>query len=203
VPFQIYQTANILNYLSVAEQSFSDRTLMLWMKNEDEQNLLRRFGWNGGLNTDPQTPQAGIYFNCIIASKMGWFLVMDSQLGERTVNDDGSSTYPVTVTLTNSISEEEIQAGGSYILGGNGGVIVGSVYFFAPAGGTVSDFTMSNDGKVIERMYHDLELGFVSRLSLYPQKTVTVTYNVTTAPGVEGPLTFSQTPTVQDYHKIN
>ena len=194
---------DVLNYLSVAEQSFSDRTLMVWMKNEAEQNLIRCFGWNGGLNTDPQTPQAGIYFNCMLSSKMGWFLVMDSQLGECTVNDDGSRTYPVTVTFTNSISEEEIHGGSSYILGGNGGVIVGSAYFFAPAGGTVSGFTMSNNGRVIEEMYHELALGFVPQMSIYPQQSVTVTYYVTTAPGVEEPLTFSQTPTVQAYHKTN
>lgn len=194
---------NILNYLSVAEQSFSDRTLMVWMKNEAEQKLVRRFGWNGGLNTDPQKPQAGIYFNCSIASKMGWFLVMDSQLGERTVNTDGSYTYPVTVTLSNSISKEEIQSAGIYILGSGRGTMIGSVYFFAPAGGTVSDFTMSNGGTVVDYMYHDLDLGFVPQLLISPEKTVTVTYNVTTAPGAEEPLTFSQTPTVQAYHKVN
>lgn len=191
---------NILNYVSVAKQSFSDRTLMMWMKSEDEQNLLRRFGWNGGLNTDPQVPQAGVYFNCTIASKMGWFLAIDTQMGECTVNDDGSSTYPVTVTFKNSITKEEIQESGSYILGGSGGMLAGSVYFFAPAGGSVSDFNMSNGGNVIEQMYHDLELGFVPKLTILPQNTVTVKYNVTTAPGVENTLTFSQTPTVQAYH---
>ena len=104
------------------------------------------------------------------------------------------------LTSTNAISEEELKAGGSYILGSKGGVLTGSAYFFAPAGGTVSDFTMSDGGKVVEEKYHDLEVGFVAGMVLSPQKTVTVTYNVTTAPGAETPMVFSQTPTVQDYH---
>ena len=176
---------------------------MVWMRDEEEQNLLRQFAWNGGLNTDPQIPQAGVYFNCTVPSKMGWFLVMDTQMGECMTNDDGSYTYPITVTFTNTISAEELKAAGSYILGGKGGVLTGSAYFFAPAGGTVSDFVMSDGGKVIEEMYHDLEVGFVSRMEISPQKTVTVTYNVTTAPGAEAPLVFSQTPTVQEYHNAS
>ena len=194
---------DMLDYFTVAKESFSDRTLMIWMSNEGEQNLLRQFAWNGGLNTNPEIPQAGVYFNCTIASKMGWFLVMDTQMGERTANDDGSYTYPITVTFTNAISEEELEASGSYIHGDNGGVLAGSAYFFAPAGGTVNDFTMSDGGKVVEEMYHDLEVGFVSTMVLPLQKTVTVTYNVTTAPGAETTLVFSKTPTVQDYHEIN
>ena len=196
--------ADLLNYATVIKESFADRTLMVWMQNENEQALVRRNGWNAALNTDPQNPQAGVYFNCIIASKMGWFLVMDPQMGERTLNADGSYTYPVTVTFSNAISEEEIKTANTFfILGDNGGNLVGSVYFFAPAGGTVSDFTMSNGGKVAEEVYQDLELGYVSKLVLYPREPVTVTYNVTTAPGVETPLVFSQTPTVQAYHEAN
>ena len=193
--------ADILKYLSVTKESFSDRTLMVWMKNETELDLLRRLDWNGGLNTDPQKPQAGVYFNCTLASKMGWFLVLDPQIEGCTVNDDGSCTYSVAVSLTNAITEEEIKvASPSYILGGKGGALSGSAYFFGPAGGTITDFKMSNGGVVREAEYHDLALGFVPRVTIPPQSTVKVTYKITTPPGVDAPLEFSLTPTVQDYH---
>lgn len=192
---------DFLNYISVAQESFSDRTLMVWMKNEEEQNLIRQLGWNGGLNTDPEKPQTGVYFNCTVASKMGWYLVMDTEIGTRTRNDDGSYTYPVTVTFLNNITRDEIQAANSaYIFGGNNGVLNGTAFFFAPAGGTVDNFTVSNGNKISKETYHDLSLGYLYLLSIYPQKSITVTYDVTTAPGVETPLTFSKTPTVQDYH---
>ena len=36
--------------------------------------------------------------------------------------------------------------------------------------------------------------------TIKPNEPVTVTYEVTVAPGVETPLVFSKTPTVQAYH---
>ena len=187
-------------YLSVMQQSFGDRTLMLWMRDEQQQNVVRELGWHGGLNADPQNPQAGVYYSCTIASKMGWFLVMDTQIGERTRNEDGSYTYPVTVAFSNAITTEEIQAGSGYILSDKGGSIIGSAYFFAPAGGTVASFTASNGKNVKTDVYKDLQLGYLLKFRINPGERVTVTYYVTTAPGVKTPLTFSKTPTVQDYH---
>lgn len=192
--------SDLMEYLAVANESIEDRTFMLWMNDEAEQAILAELGWNGGLNTDPEKPQAGIYYNCTVASKMGWFLVMDTQIGERFKNEDGSYTYPVTVTLSNAITQDELRSASSYITGGSGGAIGGSAYFFAPAGGTVSDFTTSNCVSIRNETYHDLQLGYMQIFNIYPDTPVTVTYNVTTAPGVETPLTLSKTPTVQEYH---
>ena len=173
---------------------------MLWMEDEGDQAILAKLGWNGGLNTDPENPQAGIYYNCTVASKMGWFLIMDTEIGERVKNEDGSYTYPITVTFSNDMTKEELRSASSYITGGNGGAIGGSAYFFAPAGGTVSDFSTSNSISVQLETYHDLQLGYMHIFNIYTNKPVTVTYNVTTAPGVETPLTISKTPTTQEYH---
>jgi len=186
--------------LSVAQQSFADRTLMVWMCNEDQQNMIRELGWHGGLNIDPENPQAGVYYSCTIASKMGWFLVMDTQIGDRTQNEDGSYTYPITVTFSNAITDGEIKAASEYITGGKGGSIIGSAYFFAPAGGTVGNFAASNGKNIKNEEYHDLQLGYMLSFQIKPGQEVVVTYYVTTAPGVETPLIFSKTPTVQDYH---
>ena len=192
--------SDMTKYLSVAKDSFADRTLMLWMEDEAEQAIIQKLGWNGGLNTDPENPQAGVYYSCTVASKMGWFLVMDIEVGDRVKNEDGSYTYPMTVTLSNAITQDELHSAGSYITGGAGGAIGGSAYFFAPAGGTVSDFTASNNITIRTDTYHDLELGYTGSFHIRADTPVTVTYNVTTAPGVETPLTISQTPTVQAYH---
>jgi len=194
------QISQLTGYLSVAQESFADRTLMIWMQDEAAQTLIQQLDWDGGLNTDPENPQAGVYYSCTVPSKMGWFLVMNTEAGERTKNDDGSYTYPVTVTFSNSITDEELKRASNYITGGNGGSIGGSAYFFAPAGGTISGFTTSNDRSIRDAVYADLQLGYMLNFSIKPQQTVTITYNVTTAPGVETPLTFSKTPTVQDYH---
>lgn len=190
----------VMSILSVAKDSFEDRTLMLWMEDPQEQEILQKMGWNGGLNIDPENPQAGIYYNCTVASKMGYFLVREAEIGEGTQNSDGSYTYPITVTFSNDITKEEIREASSYITGGIGGAIGGSAYFFAPAGGTVSDFTTSNGMNVELQTYHDLQLGLVRSFQIRNDNPVVVQYNVTTAPGVDTPLTLSMTPTVQEYH---
>lgn len=194
------EMSDLTQYVSIAKESFENRTLMMWMEDEAEQAILAKLGWNGGLNADPEKPQAGVYYNCTVASKMGWFLIMNTEIGERVKNEDGSYTYPVTVTFSNDMTQEELRTASSYISGGNGGAIGGSAYFFAPAGGTVSDFVTSNGVSIEYETYHDLQLGYMRIFSIYPDKPVTVTYNVTTAPGVDTPLTFSKTPTTQDYH---
>lgn len=189
--------SQLLDYIPVVKESIADRTLMLWMKDEEEQAFIARMGWNGGLNTDPENPAAGVYFNCILPSKMGWYFLMDTSIGERVKNEDGSYTYPVTVTFTNIATEEDVKNVTSYVSGGMGGTILGAAYFFAPAGGTVSDFTASNGRTIKLKTYHGLELGFMDSFLLKPDTPITITYLVTTAPGVETPLVISKTPTAQ------
>lgn len=194
------EISDLTGYLSVMKECIADRTLLLWMADEEEQSVIRQLGWNGGLNTNPEKPQAGVYYNNSYASKMGWFLKMDTEMGERVQNEDGSYTYPVTVTFSNIITDEEKRQAGQYILGVHGGAIYGCAYFFAPAGGTVSDFAVSNGLNVSLHEYHDLQVGYLNNFNTYADQPVTVTYNVTTAPGVDAPLEFSKTPTVQAYH---
>ena len=147
----------------------------------------------------PYRQEAGVYVNCTIASKMGIFLEMDTQAGERTQNADGSYTYPITVTFRNSITREEINQAAAYITGGACGGFSGSAYFFAPAGGTISNFASESPIYIREENYHDLSLGFLQSLHIGPGQSLKITYDVTTAPGVETELTFSKTPTIQDY----
>lgn len=190
--------SNLFDYLSIAKERIEDRTLMFWMADESEQAIIKALGAHGGLNDDPEDPQAGIYYSCTVASKMGIFLAMDTQIGERVKNADGSYSYPITVTFTNDITPEEIKSASALITGGSS-AIGGSAYFFAPAGGTVGDFMTTNGISVESNTYHDLQLGCMRSFQISAGKPVTVTYTVTTAPGVEVPLGLSMTPTLQDY----
>ncbi len=190
-------SSDLMEYLPVMKDSIEDRTLMLWMKDEKEQAFIVDMGWNGGLNKDPQNPEAGIYVNVVSASKMGWFLLMDTEIGERTQNADGSYTYPITVTFSNNITEEEINAADSYISGGLGGAMRTVAYFFAPAGGSVDNFTATNGQNIQSKTYNGMTLGFMDQFLLRPNEPITITYTVTTAPGVDVPLELSKTPTAQ------
>lgn len=193
--------STLAEYLSIAKDCVEDRTLMLWMADEGEQQIMRQLGCHGGLNKDPQKPQAGVYYSLTVASKMGWFLEMDTEMGEGMENADGSWTYPVTVTFRNIATKEEIQNASAYITGGIGGRIGGSAYFFAPAGGTVSDFVTGEGIKLTMNDYQELQLGHIRYFEIKPGEEVTVTYNLTTAPGVDVKPEFSKTPTLQAYHE--
>lgn len=195
--------AHLLSYLKIATESFEDRTMMLWMKEEAEQELIVRMDWDGGLNNDPENPETGIFFNCVSAGKMGWFLSIDTSVGERTKNKDGSYSYPVTATFSNHMSSEEIQAAGYYITGGTVSLIPGAAYFFAPAGGSISDFTTTGDTKISLKTYNGLQLGYLPSIVLKPNDPITVTYTVTTATNVETPLAVIQTPTAQQNLPVN
>jgi hypothetical protein len=191
--------SRLLDFLPVFKESIADRTLMLWMKDEAEQAFVMEQGWSGGLNKDPENPAAGVYVNVVSASKMGWFLLMDTEIGEPAQNLDGSYTYPITVTFSNNITQDEINAADSYISGGWGGSMSTVAYFFAPAGGSVDNFEASNGKKISLKTYNGMTLGFMDQFPLKPGVDVIITYTVTTAPGVDTPLVFSKTPTAQQF----
>ncbi|MBQ7736574.1 MAG: DUF4012 domain-containing protein [Oscillospiraceae bacterium] len=186
----------LLQYGSVFRQSVADRTLMLWMADETEQALVRRLGCSGGLNHDKTNPQLGVFFNSITASKMGWYLDIDAAIGEGTLNEDGSVTYPVVVSFSNRMTKEELNDALKYISGGTGN-IDGGLYLFAPAGGSITNFRTSI-GELIPYSYQGLFLVF-QYLSITRDTPVVIECEVTTAPGVSAPLSIMQTPTAQNY----
>ena len=190
---------HLRDYLDFTEECFSDRTLMLWMAREEEQAAVRRMGWAGTLNQDETKPQIGVFFNCTDASKMGWFLDIDVEIGEGATDGSGAKTYPVTVRFSNRITPEERRTAGRYILGtaGGSGGIAGSLYLFAPAGGKISNCRVSS-GQMQSASYRGLSLVWQS-LIIRPESSVVIECDVTTAPTAESPLTLMQTPTAQNY----
>ena len=186
------------DYLDFCRESFADRTLMVWMADETEQQYIRDAGWAAGLNTDPEKPEIGIFFNSTVASKMGWYLNMEPTLSEPAVQEDGSRSYLVTVVLSSAMTREERERATRYVLGGTQG-ITGFFYIFAPAGGHILSMEADNDWKVNTEVYEGLELGYLAYTTVFDARPITVTCRLTTAPGVEAVPTFMMTPTMQNY----
>lgn len=189
----------ISQYSKIFTDGGKDRTILMWMEDETAQSYVRAAGCSGGLNTDSANPEAGVYFSCSYASKMGWFINLDTEVSEPVINADGSCTYDMTVVMSNAITDEDIYNAGSYILGDHNGGIKGYIHLFAPAGGTISDISASNSMKMLQTEYEGLWLAYNLDFVVYANKPVTITYKVTTAPGVSTPLKVSKTPTLQDY----
>ncbi len=189
----------IADYSKIFTDGGKDRTILMWMEDETAESYVKAAGCSGALNDDPSNPEAGVFFSGANGSKLGWFVSLDTQIGDVTVNDDGSRTYDVTVTVSNDITRDDMYRAGNYIIGNYNGQVESYLHLFAPAGGTISDFETSNSMTMNMDEYHGLEVAYNVEFMLAPSNPVTVTYKVTTAPGVSTPLKISQTPTLQSY----
>lgn len=189
----------IADYSKIFTDGGKDRTILMWMEDETAESYVKVAGCSGALNDDPSNPEAGVFFSGANGSKLGWFVSLDTQIGDVTVNDDGSRTYDVTVTVSNDITRDDMYRAGNYIIGNYNGQVESYLHLFAPAGGTISDFETSNSMTMNMDEYHGLEVAYNVEFMLAPSNPVTVTYKVTTAPGVSTPLKIGQTPTLQSY----
>lgn len=189
----------IADYSKIFTDGGKDRTILMWMEDETAESYVKAAGCSGALNDDPSNPEAGVFFSGANGSKLGWFVSLDTQIGDVTVNDDRSRTYDVTVTVSNDITRDDMYRAGNYIIGNYNGQVESYLHLFAPAGGTISDFETSNSMTMNMDEYHGLEVAYNVEFMLAPSNPVTVTYKVTTAPGVSTPLKISQTPTLQSY----
>ena len=189
--------SHVNDYISFFEDSTADRSIMMWMADEKEQELIRQAGWNAGLNNDPKRPEIGIFYNSMSASKITWFLDIDAELSEPFTNKDGSKSYELTVTLSNMISDEEKAAAGEYILGTRAG-IYGAFYIFAPAGGTIGEFETVGGWEMRESEYEGLALGYYP-MTLMAGTPFIVHCVVTTSPEAEEPIRLVLPPTMTKY----
>lgn len=189
----------IADYSKIFTDGGKDRTILMWMEDETAESYVKAAGCSGALNDDPSNPEAGVFFSGANGSKLGWFVSLDTQIGDVTVNDDGSRIYDVTVTVSNDITRDDMYRAGNYIIGNYNGQVESYLHLFAPAGGTISDFETSNSMTMNMDEYHGLEVAYNVEFMLASSNPVTVTYKVTTAPGVSTPLKISQTPTLQSY----
>ena len=198
-----FKLEKLPEYVKLFENGFQNRTIMLWLADPGEEKLVEAVGASGNLNNDNNDPKAGIYFSVCDPSKLGMFLEILPELSEPTTLADGSKEYTMTVTFNNYLNDylEEYFINSYFVLGGYGGAIQSYIYFFAPAGGTVSDFEIDpwNWQEIMLDEYEGLEVGYILNLFLQPDEPVTITYKITTAPGVETPLSIDMTPTLQDY----
>ncbi|PKD07926.1 hypothetical protein APC1466_0357 [Bifidobacterium longum] len=74
--------------------------------------------YKGGTKIRPY--QVGVYVTEQNPSKMGWYIHRTSKVTRSTCGNDGSQTYHVEYTMTNTLESSQIGALTSYILGSGG-----------------------------------------------------------------------------------
>lgn len=199
--------AGMTELWDAVETSGEDGRLLVWMVNEDEQQIMVDLGLDGSLETDPTKPVLGVYINDDTYSKISWYTASKTVIGEGVKNADGTTTYDVTTTITNTITPEEAYSAPLYVYGNNeakrdNSDMLDIVFFYAPAGGTISNLTAS-DGAVfsnygiVECSLNGLQL-FRTRTHLLAGETATFTYQVTVSAEAAEPLALRTTPLAQE-----
>ena len=175
--------SSIPDYYSVFVDGMNEKSIQVWVADEKVQQLIREHGWNTHLGNDKNSPQLGIYFNSAGngGSKDSWFLDINTDISEATINDDGSRSYKVSVSFSNVMTNEEVKAASRYIKG-LWNEIIGYVYFFAPSGGSIVDF---KSGLSFSRSnYENLNL-IATWVAVKNSRPTVIEFTVTTAPGVD------------------
>lgn len=199
--------AGMTDLMDVIEQSGDDGRLLVWMANTDEQALMDEMGLSGRLGNDPTTPELGVYINDDTISKISWYTAAQTQIGGGVKNADGTTTYDVVTTLTNTIDEATAAVAPEYISGGNSNKrdvsdMLDYVYFYAPAGGTISNFSISEGGLVgdiapVDHPIYGLQV-INAHVHARAGETVTFTYQVTVSAEASEPLALRTTPLAQE-----
>lgn len=190
------------DFLGAVASSITDGHLKLWSAHQEEQNQLLTTPIAGALKTTASTPEMGVYFSDISQAKMDWYLRREVSVEYDKVGISGGDQYTVRIKLTNMMTAEEAASLPRYIVGPflddlTAGQVRTAAFVYAPAGGRLVDWTMS-DGSGFDgiTVHNGLTVG-TTTITLGPGESYEIVCHVQSAPGVHTPLTLVQTPQVE------
>lgn len=171
---------------------------------EDEAEYFQGAGFAKNAPDSETDPEVGIYMNEQNASKLGWYLQRSSTVTRTACNEDGSQVYHVTFSITNTLTNDEMDSANTYILGGAqpgvdgivapAGTSAQRMLFYAPAGGSITNLTASGDVRDQENKTMDGKNLITNVAYIAPGETVTFDFDVTTSAKAESDLRLDQTP---------
>ncbi len=198
-------SAGITGIVDTLKTSAAQGHFMVWMANENEEQLMQQVGCAFTLNNDATKPQVGVFPCDETYSKISWYFSDNTQVSEGVKNADGTTTYHLTTTMTNHLSLDEASGLVSYITGYNQykrnlSDMVMIMYLTAPAGGTISNVSTSGGdfslGELTEASYNGTQM-YKGVMRLNGGETCVLTFDVTVSAEATEPLTVRTTPTAQ------
>lgn len=198
----IFSNMTAKKMISMA-QSFtnlaSQRHLYLYSFHKDDAASFQGAGLAKETPSSETEPEVGIYLNQNNPSKLDWYLHRNTTITRNSCNADGSQSYHVEFTANNTITQSDLATGNSYILGGvNGigasGTSVEKILFYAPLGGSISNFTVSGNAEKPDQASMNGKKLWTSVATIAPGKSVTYAYDVNTSSKATTDLKLDQTP---------
>lgn len=211
---------SLTQLMDVVNNDIDTRRLQIWMADENEEEAIAMLGCDGRLSHDEENPVLGVFFTDESYSKLFWYLKADTAVGEGAQNADGSTTYPVTVTYWNMISD--VGELSDYMVAHNvvarsDGEMIAWLMLSAPAGGSISGIehiagefmpegtvyrSAGNDGSYVsgtmsQTTLQGLDFWYGLTRTL-PGGTFSISFDVTTSPNATEPLKVVRTPNAQE-----
>lgn len=196
--------ADLSELVKMIQTDANERRVYAYMVDEGEEAAMQRIGLGGELSTDTTKPVLGVYVNDNTWAKMCWYERIQTTIGEAVTNEDGTKTYPVTTTLTNMATAEELASAPEYVTGNSPlkrdayDIFNSPVILMAPAGGNITDVQIGGQANAAASQLYGHAI-IIGDANMEPQETVTFAYNVTVPAEATEDLTVDQTPTGQRF----
>lgn len=183
-------SADPLKLVEAVSTGAKKRRLNFWSAYGDEQAALESLGCAGMLGGNGDNPTTGIYFADETWGKVDWWLDATVKQGEVSSSADGTFECPITLTISNSISQEDaaLGDGNAYLVGANGerrqsGDILTYLYLYAPVNGAIENLVASPGSlggyvPVVNTATHEgLQVSYFLT-KLLPGESAEITYTV-------------------------
>lgn len=218
-------SVSMLSAVQVIGDSIADKRIYMWVANPEEQAVIEKLDAACAISMSEANPELGVYLATTVASKGNWYINSDTTVGNETKNADGSTSYSVTTTITNTLSSDDaanlpaiLTTPDQYAVDKvrSKGDMILDVYLFAPMGGVITDLQVEGDFAPdtffddvgvwytqpgIEPMtratYNGHEVWYGVTMIEGLQST-TLTYTVTTSPNAVETLVIDTTPLGQE-----
>lgn len=195
-----FSFSNMTKILPMFVDCFGDKTIMVWMQDEDQEQHMVDAGMAGELVSDRKKSYTGLWWSYTHAAKFGWFMDLKTEVSDPVTNADGTKTYNVSADITDIFTDEDMNGAGLYILGrtNTDGSLIGVMHLTAPVDGKITNVQLSNGLEMTEDVYQGVQVYRAFDVHVHPGDTLTVTWQVTTAADA-GPLQVETTPTCTNY----
>lgn len=191
----VFSDMNVSKLMKLSDtllESAKDNHVYMWSFHTEDQQALRDAGLTGEIGTDSAKPEVGVYMQQMFASKLDWFTSRNA-----TLTKTGDSAYHVHYTFTNTLTTTDGQV--DYIVGSSSaseglkaGESIERVYLYAPAGGQISNVSVSS-GSAVSSTDVEGHGVWTFQTTIGMGASVSVDFDVQCAQGSQG-LTLRQTP---------
>lgn len=190
--------------MKAVNDAINEYHVYAWFADSAEEAAMEELGVSGAVKVDATDPELGIYVNNETWSKMEWWLNLDIEVSDPSVDIDGSRVYSCVLTASNTATWDEINAADGYIIGTNEDKysdddILDRYALYAPAGGTIEITSCSSGVSVWEKAsYKGLQVQSGQLHSCIDNPAV-INFTVTVPATATKDLAVRMTPTVQNY----